>query len=77
MEQQTLTKEDKHRQVANNYYTRKIHENPEFYQKEKQRNKEYLVKRYNEDPDFKEKMKQYAREAYHKRKNRLDTIPVC
>jgi len=42
--------------------------NPEFYEREKQRNADYINKKYNEDPEYKERKKKYAIERYYKLK---------
>jgi pyrroloquinoline quinone (PQQ) biosynthesis protein C len=54
--------------ISNRFYTNKIHTNPEFYAKEKQRIKEYMKNRYNTDPEYAEKERQRNRQKYHANK---------
>ena len=57
--------------INNRFYTKKIHNNPEFYEKEKQRVREYLKNRYINDPDYAEMKKQKSRERYLAKKLKL------
>lgn len=56
---------------ANEFYTKKIHNNPEFYEKEKKRVVEYHKNRYETDLEYREKRKEYCRikmKEYYQRK---------
>jgi hypothetical protein len=56
---------------ANEFYTNKIHNNPEFYEKEKKRVVEYHKNRYETDLEYREKRKEYCRikmREYYQRK---------
>lgn len=56
---------------VNAFYTNKIHNNPEFYEKEKQRVIQYQNNRYKTDEEYKEKRKEYCRlkmKEYYQRK---------
>lgn len=59
-----LTGYDRIKDTSNKYYTNKIHNNPEFYEKEKQRVREYLKNKYKTDPVYAEKKKQQRRDLY-------------
>ncbi len=56
---------------VNEFYTRKIHTNVEFYEKEKERAAEYQQEKYKNDSEYREKRKEYCRlkmkERYQKR----------
>ena len=54
--------------ISNRFYTKKIHTNPEFYAKEKQRIKEYMKNRYNTDPEYAERERQRNRDKYYANK---------
>ena len=66
--------EDTHSKVnmrMNVFYTNKIHNNPEFYEKEKKRVVEYHKNRYETDLEYREKRKEYCRikmREYYQRK---------
>jgi len=64
------TRGEQMRDYSNKYYTKKIHENPEFYQKEKIRIREYNKNRYKEDPEYAEKIKARRRDYYKRMKER-------
>ena len=57
-------RKQKVRDFSKIYYKNKIHEDPEFYAKEKLRVKEYKRIRYQTDPEFAEKIKAKRREYY-------------
>jgi pyrroloquinoline quinone (PQQ) biosynthesis protein C len=59
------------KETSRKFYVAKIHSNPEFYAKEKQRIKEYMKNRYNNDPEYAEKERQRNRDKYHNKKLRL------
>lgn len=56
------------------FYNKKIHDNPEFYQREKVRVREFNKKKYAEDPEFREKQKERARINYKKKKEACANI---
>ena len=66
-----LTGYERIKDTSNKFYTKKIHEDPEFYAKEKERIKLYKYNRYKNDPEYAEKEKQRCREKYHNRKSKL------
>jgi len=47
---------------------RRIKENPDKYQKEKERINEYIRNRYKNDPEYKEMVLERNRKAYQNRK---------
>lgn len=59
-------------QAQVNYYNRRLHNDEEFYTKEKLRVAKYRTNRYNTDDEYKEKNKEYMRsymkEYYQKQK---------
>jgi hypothetical protein len=59
------------KETARKFYDAKIHNNPEFREKEKQRVREYMNNRYNTDPEYAEKKKQQRRERYYINKQKL------
>lgn len=66
-----LTGYDRIKETARKFYDVKIHNNPEFREKEKQRIREYLNNRYHTDPEYAEKKKQQRRERYYLNKQKL------
>ena len=66
-----LTGYDRIKETARKFYDAKIHNNPEFREKEKQRVREYMNNRYNTDPEYAEKKRQQRRERYLINKQKL------
>jgi hypothetical protein len=66
-----LTTQERIKIFSKKYYSDKIHNDAEFYAKEKQRNKEYKYNRYKNDPEYAEKEKIRANKYYHNRKLKL------
>jgi hypothetical protein len=66
-----LTGYERIKDTSNKFYTKKIHEDPEFYAKEKERIRLYKLNRYQNDPEYAEKDRQAAKARYHARKLRL------
>lgn len=66
-----LTGYDRIKDTSNKFYTKKIHEDPDFYAKEKERIRLYKLNRYQNDPEYAEKDRQAAKARYHARKLRL------
>lgn len=66
-----LTGYDRIKDTSNKFYTKKIHTDPEFYAKEKERIKLYKLNRYQTDPEYAEKDRQAAKARYHARKLKL------
>jgi hypothetical protein len=58
------------------FYSKKIHENPEFYANEKKRIKDYKLQRYKSDPEYVEKMRKRAIDYYYKKKQERQNISV-
>ena len=56
----------------NDFYTKKIHNNKEFYEAEKKRVVAYINDRYKNDEEYREKRREYCklkmREYYNKKK---------
>jgi hypothetical protein len=63
-----LTGYDRIKDTSRKFYVAKIHANPDFYAKEKQRIKEYMKNRYNTDPVYAEKERQRCRDKYYSNK---------
>lgn len=55
------------KKVSRDRYKSKITNDPEFYEKEKQRIKEYKRNRYANDPEYAQKMKERAKENFRKK----------
>jgi hypothetical protein len=65
---------------VNEFYTKKIHTNTEFYEKEKKRVAEYQREKYKNDPEYREKRKEYCRlkmkERYQKKKLEKEQVAI-
>lgn len=66
-----LTGYNRIKDTSNKFYTKKIHEDPDFYAKEKERIRLYKLNRYQNDPEYAEKDRQAAKARYHARKLKL------
>ncbi len=66
-----LTGYERIKDTSRKFYVAKIHSDPDFYAKEKERIKLYKYNRYKNDPEYAEKEKQRCREKYHNRKLKL------
>ena len=66
-----LTGYERIKDTSRKFYVAKIHTDPDFYAKEKERIKLYKYNRYQNDPEYAEKEKQRCREKYHNRKLKL------
>ena len=66
-----LTGYERIKDASRKFYVAKIHTDPEFYAKEKERIKLYKYNRYQNDPEYAEKDRQAAKARYHARKLRL------
>jgi hypothetical protein len=66
-----LTGYERIKDTSRKFYVAKIHANPEFYAKEKERIKLYKFNRYQNDPEYAEKDRQAAKARYHARKLKL------
>jgi hypothetical protein len=66
-----LTGYERIKDTSRKFYVAKIHANPDFYAKEKERIKLYKYNRYQNDPEYAEKDRQAAKARYHARKLRL------
>ena len=66
-----LTGYERIKDTSRKFYVAKIHADPEFYAKEKERIKLYKYNRYQNDPEYAEKDRQAAKARYHARKLRL------
>jgi hypothetical protein len=66
-----LTGYDRIKDTSNKFYTKKIHTDPDFYAKEKERIRLYKLNRYQNDPEYAEKDRQAAKARYHARKSKL------
>jgi len=63
--------EDRMKEACKKYYNNKIHDNPEFYEKEKKRVVNYISNRYRNDEEYRQRVLLQKREAY-KRKKELE-----
>lgn len=61
-----LTGYELKKEINSRFYKNKVNNNPDFYEKEKQRIKEYIVNRYKTDPEFAEKNRKLARDRYYR-----------
>jgi hypothetical protein len=68
-----LTGYERIKDTSRKFYVNKIHNDPDFYAKEKERIKEYKKNRYNNDPEYAEKDRQASKARYHARKLKLKT----
>jgi len=66
-----LTGYERIKDTSRKFYVAKIHNDPDFYAKEKERIKLYKYNRYQNDPEYAEKDRQAAKARYHARKLRL------
>lgn len=66
-----LTGYERIKDTSRKFYVAKIHADPDFYAKEKERIKLYKYNRYQNDPEYAEKDRQAAKARYHARKLRL------
>ena len=70
--------ENKHTS-QNAFYTKKIHNNIEFYEAEKKRVALYINNRYKNDEEYREKRKEYCKlkmREYYERKKALKNSKV-
>ena len=66
-----LTGYERIKDTSRKFYVAKIHADPDFYAKEKERIKLYKFNRYQTDPEYAEKDRQAAKARYHARKLKL------
>jgi hypothetical protein len=66
-----LTGYERIKDASRKFYVAKIHTDPDFYAKEKERIKLYKYNRYQNDPEYAEKDRQAAKARYHARKLKL------
>lgn len=66
-----LTGYERIKDTSRKFYVAKIHADPDFYAKEKERIKLYKYNRYQNDPEYAEKDRQAAKARYHARKLKL------
>lgn len=66
-----LTGYERIKETSRKFYFAKIHADPEFHAKEKERIKQYVNNRYRTDPEYAEKKKQQRRDRYHLNKQKL------
>jgi hypothetical protein len=71
------SKKIRHNCRVNAFYTNKIHSDPDFYEKDKQRVTQYQNNRYKTDEEYKEKRKEYCRlkmKEYYQRKKEKSIV---
>jgi hypothetical protein len=66
-----LTGYERIKDTSRKFYVAKIHADPDFYAKEKERIRIYKLNRYKNDPEYAEKDRQSAKARYHARKLKL------
>jgi len=63
---------EKEKTSQNAFYTKKIHNDKDFYDEEKKRVVKYINNRYKNDEEYREKRKEYCklkmRESYQRKK---------
>ena len=69
--QTKLTGYERIKETSRKFYFAKIHSDPEFHAKEKERIKQYVNNRYRTDPEYAEKKKQQRRDRYYLNKQKL------
>jgi hypothetical protein len=65
---QKLTSYQNKLRLNRKYYHRKYENDPEFRQKEIERNSERVLYKYNNDPEYRERVKQQALARYYRLK---------
>ena len=68
-----LTGYERIKETSRKFYFAKIHSDPEFHAKEKERIKQYVNNRYRTDPEYAEKKKQQRRDRYYLNKQKLSS----
>ena len=70
---------EKEHTSQNAFYTKKIHDDKEFYEAEKKRVATYINNRYKTDEEYREKRKEYCKlkmREYYERKKALKNSKV-